>query len=105
MRRLIDTSEVLGVVGLPDGACEVCASACANYHEDTARLVMQLNAFLRTTSLTEKEQCFAADWLPKPETVTESVGPEEATELARDIFHRWTQKVRQAAPTLHQPLS
>ena len=101
MKRVIDTSEVLGTVETPEGAREVCVSANANYDEDAGRLVMKLDAFLRNTDLVTKEKRFTADWLPKPETVRESVGPDETVEMAREIFHRWVRKVREAAPTLH----
>ena len=100
MKRVIDTSEVLGVVETSEGAREVCASADASYDEETARLVVNLDAFLRTTDLLSKEKRSSADWLPKPQTVRESVGPDEAVEMARDIFHRWVRKVRDAVPAL-----
>lgn len=101
MKHVIDTNEVLGTVELATGTCEVCASADANYDESAGRLVVALNSFLRTTDLRAKEKRLSADWLPKPETVTESAGPDETVEVARDIFHRWVRKVRQAAPSLH----
>jgi hypothetical protein len=102
VKRIIDTSEVLGTVELPNGTCEVCATADANYEEDKRQLIVRLNSFLRTTDLRVKEEQFGADWLPKAETVTESVDSSEALEAARDIFHRWAQKVRNARP-LHSP--
>ena len=105
MKRVIDTSEVLGAVDTPQGACEVCASAVANFDEDAERLLVNLDAFLRSTDLRAKEKRLAVNWLPKPETVHESVGPDEAAEVARDIFHRWVRKVREAVPALshHSP--
>ena len=78
----------------------MCATADAKYDEDATRLVVKLDAFLRTTDLLTKEKRFPADWLPKPETVRESVGPDETVEMARDIFHRWVQRVRQTVPAL-----
>lgn len=104
MKRVIDTSEILGTVELPTGRHEVCASAVAGYDEGRGHLVVNLSSFLRMEDLREKERQISADWLPKPETVTESVGPEEAGEVARDIFHRWAKKVRQSAPALHGPV-
>lgn len=80
----------------------MCASAEAKYDEEATRLVVKLDAFLRTTDLLAKEKRLPAEWLPKPETVRESVGPDETVEMARDIFHRWVRKVRQAVPTLAQ---
>ena len=101
MKRIIDTSEVLGTVEVPEGLCELCASAEANFDEAAGRLVTKLEAFLRPTDLLVKERRFRADWLPKNETVTESVAREECHEVAREIFHRWVRKVREAAPQLH----
>jgi len=102
MKRVIDTSEVLGTVEVPEGNCEVCASADAGFDEAAGRLVVKLEAFLRPTGLLVKERHFRADWLPKNETVTDAVGREESGEMAREIFHRWVRKVREAAPSLHQ---
>src|SRR5881394_3959079 len=101
MKRVIDTSEVLGSVQTIEGEREVCVSADANYDEDAGRLVIKLDAFLRNTDLVTKEKRFSAEWLPKPELVRESVGPDEKVEVAREIFHRWVRKVREAVPMLH----
>ena len=101
MKRIIDTSEVLGTVEVPEGVCELCASADASFEEEAGRLVTKLDAFLRPTDLLVKERHFRADWLPKSETVTEPVAREECHEVAREIFHRWVRKVREAAPQLH----
>jgi len=101
MKRIIDTSEVLGTVELPEGACELCASADAGFQEEAARLVVKLETFLRPTDLVTKERHFRADWLPQNETVTESVDLDECRGMAREIFQRWVRKVRAAAPKLH----
>jgi hypothetical protein len=101
MKRIIDTSEALGTVEMPQGVCELCASADANFDEEAGRLVVKLEAFLRPTDLLVRERHFRADWLPKDETITESVAREECHEVAREIFHRWTRKVRETAPQLH----
>ena len=100
MKRIIDTNEVLGAVKTPQGACEVCATANANYDESGRKLSVVLDAYLRTTDLRNKEQRLTAGWLPKPQTVREQVGVEEADEVARDIFHRWVRKVKEAVPAL-----
>jgi hypothetical protein len=100
MKRVMDASEVLGTVATPEGACEVCASATASYDEDQSRLEVRLEAFLRTTDLRTKERRLSAKWLPGTETLCEPVGPEETIEVARDMFHRWVRKVREASPRL-----
>ena len=101
MKRIIDTSEALGTLEMPQGVSELCASADASFDEEAGRLVMKLEAFLRPTDLLVKEQHFRADWLPENETVTESVARQECHEVAREIFGRWVRKVREAAPQLH----
>ena len=98
MKRVIDTSEVLGTVEHPEGICEVCAAADANYDEKTNRLVVRLTSFLRTTDLRSKQNHFTTGWLPRSETETEAMGPDDAIAAAREIFHRWVAKVRQTAP-------
>lgn len=100
MKRVIDTSEVLGTVDTPQGLAEVCAAAEAHYDEEAARLIVGLDAYLRTADLRKKERRFWADWLPKPETISETVGPDETAGMARDIFHRWVRKVRESVPSL-----
>ena len=101
MKRIIDTSEVLGTVEAPEGLCELCASADASFDEEAGLLVVKLEAFLRPTDLLVKERHFRADWLPDTETVTEFIPRQECHEVAREIFHRWARKVREAAPQLH----
>ena len=101
MKRVIDTSETLGEVDTPAGRRELCVEADASYDEATGCLVVKLVAFLRNTDLVTKEKHSTADWVPHPETIRESVGPDETVDLARDIFHRWVRKVREAAPQLH----
>lgn len=102
MKHIVNTSEVLGTVETPEGSAELCACADANYDEAAGRLVVKLDTFLRPTDLLVKERHLHANWLPSGEMVTESTGREECHEVAREIFHRWVRKVREAAPALHQ---
>jgi len=101
IKRVIDTSELLGVVDTPEGEREVCACASAAYNEEARQLAVHLDSFLRTADLRAKEERFSAPWLPKPEQVTESVAPDEAAEVAKDVFHRWVTKVRQTTSSRH----
>ena len=53
MKRILDTSEILGTVDLPKGVSEVCASAEAGYDQDSGKLIVELktvNAMLPNTS-------------------------------------------------------
>jgi hypothetical protein len=101
MKRIIETSEAIGTVETEQGTHELCAAAEAGYDEETGRLVVKLEAFLRPAGLLAKERHIGADWLPENETLTETVSLDECRELAREIFHRWVRKVREAAPQLH----
>jgi hypothetical protein len=103
MKRVIDSSEILGTIDLPNGAHEVCATADASYDENSGKLVVQLNAFLRPVDFLAEEKHLTAAWLPKPQTANEIVAQEETGDVAREIFHRWARKVREAAPSLHRP--
>lgn len=103
MKRIIDTSEVLGTVDTDAGPCEVCALADAGYDEEKRKLVVHLESSLRTTDLLKPETHPRAEWLPKSQTIVESVGWDEALEVARDIFGRWVRRVREASPSLHSP--
>jgi hypothetical protein len=100
MRRIIDTTEVLGEVETPDGLFEVCAEAVALYDEEAGKLEVELDAFLRTTNIRVKEKKLSPDWLPKHVHVRESAAAEEAGDMARDIFHGWVRKVRESIPAL-----
>jgi hypothetical protein len=102
MKRVINMSEALGTVEVPEGSCELCASADVSFDEAVGRLVAKLEAFLRPTGLLVKEKHFRADWLPENETVAEAVEREDCREVSREIFHRWVRKVREAAPQLHE---
>lgn len=101
MKRVLETSEALGMVNTRGGPRELCASAVASYEEASGILTVKLEAFLRNTDLVTKEKRCPADWLPQPETVCESVGMGETVELTREIFQRWTRKVSAAGPGLH----
>ena len=100
MKRIIDTSDILGILETAEGTREVCVSAEPSYDENSAQLIVKLDGFLRNTDLLSKEKRFVADWIPKPEIIRESVGQDETVEMARDIFHRWVRKVKDAAPSL-----
>jgi hypothetical protein len=103
MNRILDTTEVLGIVEKSDGKFELCVSAEANYDESAGRVAVQLESFLRTTELQAKEKRLPGDWLPMPERVEESIGPDEAVAVARDIFQSWVRKVRESTPSLREP--
>ena len=98
MRRIISISEVVEEVDLDGGRFEACATAEADYDETKSQLMVRLDSFLRPADLKTGIKQFSPDWLPRKETVKESVAPEEASEVAKEIFHRWVKKVHQSNP-------
>jgi hypothetical protein len=97
MKRVLSISEVLQDLDLEVEPKELCAAAEADYDERKSTLVIKLNAFVRQVHHAGPDVCSRPDWLPKPETLREGVGPNEASDMSRDIFRRWTKKVREAA--------
>jgi hypothetical protein len=103
MKRVIDTSEILGTVDFKGGDWEICASAEAGYDSENQKLNVNLDAFLRFPGVTAKDIKERPEWLPHPESISEPVSLGEASEVARDIFHSWVRKIREAAPSIHSP--
>jgi hypothetical protein len=100
MSQILSTSEILGTINLPQGECEVMATAKADYSTRSGNLVVALEACARSN---KSDEPLDATWLPDPENVAESVEPNEAGEVARDVFRSWVRKVRAAAPPIHNP--
>ncbi|HKS38884.1 MAG TPA: hypothetical protein VJW76_16945 [Verrucomicrobiae bacterium] len=99
MRRVISLSEIVELLELEDGWDEVCATAEATYNAATGSIAVRLNSFVRTVDLSTGGRHLAPRWLPRSETVRESVPLDEAVPFARDIFQRWVKKVRQSIPS------
>ena len=97
MKRILSTSEIVQDLDLEVEPKELCASAEADYDERQSVLTVKLDAFVRQVRHAAADVCTKPDWLPRPETLRESVGAGEASDLARDIFRRWTRKVRESA--------
>jgi hypothetical protein len=95
MRKILSTSEIIQDLDLEVEPKELCAAAEADYDERKHTLVIKLDAFVRQVHHAGPDVCTRPEWLPKPETLHEGVGPDEASDLARDIFRRWTKKVRE----------
>jgi hypothetical protein len=97
MRKILSTSEIVQDLDLEVEPKELCASAEADYDERKHTLVVQLDAFVRQVRHAGPDVCSRPAWLPKPEALREGVAADEASDLARDIFQRWTRKVRESA--------
>jgi hypothetical protein len=100
MQNRFSTSEIVEIIIRGGKDHEVCATAEGEYDEARSELVLHLDAFQKAADIRVKEEVQRPGWLPQPQTVREKVPREEATELAREIFHRWAGRVRQAIPSL-----
>jgi hypothetical protein len=99
MKRLISSSEIIGLFTREDHEFEVCATGEANFDEGKSELIIELDNFIRPVDLRAKEAHLSADWLPRKRALKESVSQDEAVDLAKDIFQRWVGKVRQSIPS------
>ena len=98
MKRILSSSEIIGLFTRDEHEFEVCATGEAHFDEGKSQLSMELESFIRPVDLLSKEKHLPADWLPKKQNLKESVSGEEAPDMAKDIFHRWVGKVRQSIP-------
>ena len=99
MRKVISLNEIVELLHLEEGNDEVCATAEANYDEATRSVAVRLNSFVRPVDLPVRGRALAPRWLPRSETVRESAPLDQGVSLARDIFQRWVEKVRQSIPS------
>jgi hypothetical protein len=103
MKKVLSISEIVRDLDLEVEPGELCAAAEADYDEHRSTLVIKLDAFVRQVHHAGLDVCTRPEWLPKPETLHEGVGPDEASDMARDIFRRWTKKVRESAELAKLP--
>ena len=98
MKTILSTSEIIGFVAHDESELEICATAEANFNEAKSQMEIELDSFARPVDPHSPEKARCPHWLPKKRTAREKVTRSEALELARDIFHRWVDRVRQAVP-------
>ena len=98
MKRIYSGSQIIGTFSTDEKEFEACATAEAQFDEEHSLLLMELDSFIRRVDLVSKEEHLQVGWLPKKESIRETVSLEEAPDLAREIFHRWVHKIQQAMP-------
>jgi hypothetical protein len=97
MKQVISISEAVAEFALPlGGVGEVHVSIDGSHDPERELLVASLDCELRATGTPVPPERPA--WLPAHELIKQHVGADEATTLARDIFHHWVEKVRRAIP-------
>jgi hypothetical protein len=100
MKRIYSSSQIIGNFTRGEKEFEACATGDAQFDEEHALLLMELDSFIRPVNLISKEKHLQVGWLPKKESLKEAVSAQEAPDLAREIFHRWVHKIQQAMPSL-----
>ncbi len=93
MKRIISCTEILGSFTRDGREFEVCAAAEGDFEEAESRLMIELDAFIRPVDLRVKEEHLRPDWLPAKQNIKEGVSREDATSLAKEIFHGWVRKI------------
>ena len=94
MRKVLAISEIVRDLDREAEPRELCAAADADYDDASSTLIVSLDSFVRQVRHAAPDVCTRPEWLPKGEVLREKVPVEEASDLARDIFQRWTRKVR-----------
>jgi hypothetical protein len=77
MRKVLSTSEIVQDLDREVEPKELCAAAEADYDDRTSTLVIKLDAFVRQVHHAGPDVVSRPDWLPKPETLREGVGPDD----------------------------
>ena len=98
IHALLDTTQIIGHTQHEGSPHEVCAEAIANHDRRSNQLSVTLRAFLRATTQDHISEVTTPDWLPATQTVNEHVDAEEAHEMAKDIFTRWSHKLAASLP-------
>ena len=100
MKRIISISRIVESRKLAKGTREVIASGEAEFDEGKSELVLDLDSKVILTDARGHETRLAEEWLPHRETVHEHMDLGEAPDAAKEIFERWSGKVREAIPGL-----
>jgi hypothetical protein len=79
---------------------DVFANGHAEYAADTKILTITLVCYLLPDNVARLDERMVPAWLPPKQVDREHVDADEASDLAKDVFHRWCSKVTHAVPHL-----
>lgn len=99
MQSNLDLTASLGRITMNAADYEVFAEAHAAYDPKSGALTVTLKSYLRPEDITHLDQKIVPPWLPADQQDREHVDADEASDLARDVFHRWCDKVHRSIPT------
>ena len=98
MRANLELTSSLGRTTWEGHEHDVFATAHAAYDPPSGTLTVTLDSYLRSEVLAHLEQKIVPPWLPPAQVDREHVSAEEASELAKEVFHRWCARVQQQIP-------
>lgn len=96
MSRPYFASEIVETLHVGDREQEVVATIEGRHDAGEGRLHARVDAVLREVNPRGADAESRPDWLPRSQEMTEGVESSEANALARDLFHQWVGKVREA---------
>jgi hypothetical protein len=98
MHEIEALTSAIGRTTLDGVEHEVFAEARATYEPGTRELTISLDSYLRPDDAARLGERVTAPWLPASQSDREHVDEDEASALARDVFHRWCSKVQHHIP-------
>jgi hypothetical protein len=98
MRTIHETTQITETTTIGEDQYEICAIGKAQYEDANERLFIELDCFVRKVNLRGIDTCLRPDWLPRRDTVTDSVPLSDAGDEFKEIFRGWTGKVRASIP-------
>ncbi len=96
MRKITSLREVICSVRNAGGGWELCATAEVKYDTASSTVVVELDSLVQPTDLPPGVDGFCQSWLPAKHVVQRRVPLPKARATARNVFRRWTTKVRRA---------
>ena len=103
MKKVTSLREVVQSARSCGGGWELCATADAHYDAESSTVVIELDSVVRPVDLPPGLDGFRQPWLPAKKVVKRRVPMRQARSLAREVFQRWTAKVRRTIPTRGNP--
>lgn len=98
MRNRLELKSSLGRIHLDDKEYEIFAEGSGTYDHTTKTLAMDLKCFLQEEAHAATGKTVHPPWMPHQQTDREHVDEDEATDLGREIFHRWCDSIKHSAP-------
>lgn len=90
--------EIVGTVEKNHQTYDVCATADAQYDESKAKLVINLDRFLRIRDISQKEEPLEENWMPKKNHIEYTLEHAEITPTLDEVFNFWSKRVRSSIP-------